>query len=41
MNLLFIAASHGDEGFSIPVLEKLEKNVPKEKYGYDWIIGNP
>lgn len=41
MKLLFIVASHGDEGFSIPVLEKMEVAMPKAKYGYDWIIGNP
>jgi succinylglutamate desuccinylase len=39
--VLFICATHGDEGFSIPVLKELEKTYPKEKYNYDWIIGNP
>lgn len=39
--LLFIAATHGDEGFSIPVLKKLEKEYPKAGWQYDWIVGNP
>lgn len=39
-NILFIAATHGDEGFSVPVLEKIEKTYPKEEWSYDWIIGN-
>ena len=40
-NILFIAATHGDEEFSIPVLEKLAEQYPKAQYGYDWVIGNP
>jgi predicted deacylase len=38
--ILFIAATHGDEAFSIPVLQELEKEYPKSEYSYDWIIGN-
>lgn len=41
MKVLFIVATHGNEGFSIPVFERLEKEFPREKYEYDWIIGNP
>ena len=39
--LLFIAATHDNEGFSIEVLKKLEQKYSKEEYNYDWIIGNP
>jgi hypothetical protein len=39
--ILFILATHGDEGYSIPVMEEVAKNYPKEEYGYTWIIGNP
>ncbi|MBI5620358.1 succinylglutamate desuccinylase/aspartoacylase family protein [Candidatus Gottesmanbacteria bacterium] len=39
-NTLFIAATHGNEGFSIPVLEKLEREYPKKQFGYNWTIGN-
>ncbi len=39
--LLFIAATHGEEGFSIPVLRRLEAEYPKDKWGYEWIVGNP
>lgn len=38
--ILFILATHGDESFSIEVLKKLEKAMPREEYGYDWVIGN-
>lgn len=38
---LFVAATHGDEGFSIPILEELSKEFPKKEFGYDWIVGNP
>lgn len=41
MNALFILATHGDEGFSVPVFERLENKFPKNKYAYEWIIGNP
>lgn len=41
LKIQFIAATHGDEGFSIPVLQKLEAKYPKQTYGYDWVIGNP
>lgn len=39
--ILFISATHGDEGFSVKVLNELERKYPKFKYGYDRIIGNP
>lgn len=39
--ILFIAATHGDEGYAIPVLESLEKKYSRDEYSYDWIIGNP
>jgi succinylglutamate desuccinylase len=39
--ILFISATHGDEGFSIKVLDELEKKYPKDKYGFERIIGNP
>lgn len=39
--ILFIAATHGDESFSIGVLENLEKRYSRSEYGYDWIVGNP
>lgn len=38
---LFITALHGDEGFGVEILQKIEKDYPREKYNYDWIIGNP
>lgn len=41
MTTLFIVAAHGNETFSIPVLERLEKLFPKSSFSYDWIIGNP
>lgn len=39
--LLFIAATHGEEGFSIPSLKRLEIEYPRDEWGYDWIVGNP
>lgn len=39
--ILFISATHGDEEFSIQVLDKLERKYPKDKYCYERIIGNP
>lgn len=41
MKTLFILATHGTEGFSIPVFEKLEQAFPKRDFHYDWLIGNP
>jgi len=41
MKTLFIVATHGNEGFSIPVLKSIEKKFPKQKFHYDWVIGNP
>jgi|GEM_PF-6355136 len=38
--ILFIAATHGNERDGVKVMRQLEKELPKEKYGYDWIIGN-
>ena len=38
--ILFIAATHGNERDSVKVMRQLEKELPKEKYDYDWIIGN-
>jgi hypothetical protein len=39
--VLFISATHGEEGFSIKILDDLERKYPKSKYFYDRIIGNP
>lgn len=39
-NILFIGATHGNEEFSLPVLEKLERTYPKNQFGYNWTIGN-
>lgn len=39
--ILFISATHGDEGFSIDVLDAIEKKYPRREYGYGRIIGNP
>jgi len=41
LKLLFIVSTHGNEGFSIPVLKKLVTKYPRDEWGYDWIIGNP
>lgn len=38
--ILFLLSTHGDEGFSVNVLKKLEKKFSKEKYNYEWIISN-
>lgn len=38
--VLFIAATHGNEQDGVKVMRQLEKELPKEEYGYDWIIGN-
>ena len=38
--ILFIAATHGNERDGVKVMRQLEKELPKEKYGYDCIIGN-
>lgn len=37
---LLISSTHGDEGFSVPILQNLEKKFSKIEFGYDWIIGN-
>lgn len=39
--ILFISSTHGNENFSIPVFEELERDYPRESFGYDWIVGNP
>lgn len=39
--ILFITATHGDEGFSIKVLDELEKKCPRNECGFERIIGNP
>lgn len=39
--ILFICALHGDEGFGVNIMKKIEKELSPQKYGYDWIIGNP
>lgn len=38
--LLFITATHGDEGFSIDVIKSLEEELPKQLFEYEWVIGN-
>jgi succinylglutamate desuccinylase len=40
-NILFISATHGDEGYSVNVLNELENKYSKRIYGYTRIIGNP
>lgn len=39
--ILFISATHGNEEYSIKVLDDLERKYPKSEYGYERIIGNP
>ena len=39
--ILFISATHGEEGFSIKVLDGIERKYPKNLYGYERIVGNP
>lgn len=38
--VLFILATHGNESFSLPAFERLEKKYARDLYSYDWIIGN-
>jgi hypothetical protein len=38
--ILIITATHGDEGFSIPVVESIMNNYPAN-LTIDWIVGNP
>lgn len=39
--ILFITATHGDEGFSREVFKRLAVSYPRNNYGYDRIVGNP
>ena len=39
--ILFISATHGNERFSVAVMEEMQRTYDPAKYGYDWIIGNP
>lgn len=39
--ILFIAATHGDEGFSLGVLRNIKKRYQKDQFGYDTTVGNP
>lgn len=39
--ILFIAATHGDEGFSVDVFKNFAQRYPRKEYGYDLIVGNP
>lgn len=39
--ILFISATHGDEGFSGEVFRRIEQTFPRAEFGYDWIVGNP
>lgn len=38
--ILFIVATHGDEGFSLDVIKSVQANFSKSEYGYNWVIGN-
>ena len=38
--ILFITATHGNEQDGVKVMQQLEKELPKDEYNYDWIIGN-
>lgn len=38
--ILFITATHGNERDGVKVMSQIEKELPKNEYGYDWIIGN-
>jgi len=37
--IIFTAATHGNEGFSIPILKKLSREGYDQKF--DWVIANP
>jgi len=37
--ILFVAATHGNEGFTLPILKKLSKE--KGMNNFDWLIANP
>ena len=39
--LLFIGATHGNEGFGVEALTEIEATYDRATYNYDWIIGNP
>lgn len=38
--ILFLTATHGNERDGTNVMRRLEKEFPREEYGYDWIIAN-
>lgn len=39
--ILFVAGTHGDEGFGVEVMKAIEQTYDPDIYGYDWIVGNP
>ncbi len=39
--ILFITALHGNEGFAVDLIKKIEEKYDKEKFNFDWVIGNP
>ena len=39
--ILIISALHGNETFSVNVLDSLTRKLATEKHNYKWIIGNP
>lgn len=38
--ILFLTATHGNEQDGVKVMRRLEQELPKEDFGYDWIIAN-
>lgn len=39
--ILFVAGTHGDEGFSRDVFKNLTGRYPRNEFGYDRTVGNP
>lgn len=39
--ILFIAALHGNEGFGVDVMKKIEASLPSQDNNYEWVVGNP
>ncbi len=39
--ILFIVATHGDEGFSVNLMRQISQQYPRNIFSYDWVIGNP